>query len=209
MRVNEIFYSLQGEGHHTGRAAIFVRLAGCNLACPFCDTDFRHFSEMSEQEVVEAILQLLPKGMVHTGESQSLGLPMVVLTGGEPTLQDTAPLIELLHRQGFFVSMETNGTHQPPANIDWITFSPKTPKMGNTRQPAVLSRCNELKLVYTGDDEEPSDFDHFPADHYYLQPCDTGDDQQNIHILKACIAYIQAHPRWHLSLQVHKIAGFK
>lgn len=204
MRVNEIFYSLQGEGYFTGRAAVFVRLAGCNLACPFCDTDFRDFREMTADEICQAIAALVPP-MPEDRQAA----PMIVLTGGEPTLQDTAPLIKLLHRRGFFVAMETNGTHTPPQDIDWITFSPKTEAMGNRTHPVAIERCNELKLVFTGDPSEPQRYERFPATHHYLQPCDTGGPLRNDEIVSACVGYIKEHPLWQLSLQTHKLAHFK
>ena len=103
-RVNDIFYSLQGEGHNTGRAAVFVRFSGCNLKCSFCDTDFAAFEELTGPEIVERI--------------KPFGASLAVLTGGEPTLQVTAELIDLLHQAGFEVAMESNGTHQPPENLD-------------------------------------------------------------------------------------------
>ncbi len=207
LRVNDIFYSLQGEGHHTGRAAVFVRLSGCNLACPFCDTDFSSFQMMTEEDVLQAIHRLLPANTSLLAPRSPLPAPrlhpssfMIILTGGEPTLQNTEPLIDLLHQQGFFVSMETNGTHQLPSNLDWSTVSPKT--------SVAIDRCNELKLVFT-ENCRPEQYLHVKADYYYLQPCDTGDPERNRAIIDQCIGYIQTHPLWRLSLQVHKLAGFK
>ena len=113
MKVNEIFYSLQGEGHYTGTPAVFVRFAGCNLRCWFCDTDFEKGVEMNEDEIVEAVLQYPTR--------------YVVITGGEPTLQITASLCDKLHAHGLYLMMETNGTRPLPegCQIDWITCSPK------------------------------------------------------------------------------------
>ena len=111
MRVNELFYSLQGEGYHTGTAAIFIRLSGCNLRCPFCDTLHESGTEMSEDQIVEQVA--------------AWPSPWVVVTGGEPSLQLTASLVESLHRIGKKVAVETNGTRQLPDNVDWITLSPK------------------------------------------------------------------------------------
>jgi len=182
-RINEIFNSLQGEGFHSGRAATFVRFAGCNLRCSFCDTDFREFREMTAQEIVDEI------GHFRTS--------WVVLTGGEPTLQADEPLIEELHAAGFIVAMETNGTHEPPKGIDWLTCSPK--------QTPVIKACNELKLVFT-DAQSVSDYG-IEAEHYFLQPCDTGSPERNRHITAACVEYIKQHPRWRLSLQTHKLIG--
>lgn len=207
MRVNEIFYSLQGEGHHTGRAAVFVRLAGCNLACPFCDTDFSDFREMTEEEILQVIRQLLPSvpSPVSPSAAPSVAAsqrqrPMIVLTGGEPTLQDTVHLIDLLHQEGFFVAMETNGTHPLPHNLDWSTVSPKG--------VVAVKHCNEMKLVFT-ETCQPERFLHVEADFYYLQPCDVGDKQRNQAIIAKCVEYIKTHPLWRLSLQTHKLAGFK
>lgn len=191
-RVNEIFCSLQGEGHNTGRAAVFVRFAGCNLRCPFCDTDFSAFREMTDAEIVSAASAYRPR--------------LVILTGGEPTLQADAALTAALHAAGFSVAMETNGTRPVPPGVDWLTVSPKEPFCGAAGRLAV-SRCDELKCVFDGV-TPVSDFG-VEASHYYLQPCDTGDAGRNSRIAAACAAYIMEHPRWRLSLQTHKLAGFK
>ena len=183
-RINDIFYSLQGEGRHTGRAAVFVRFSGCNLSCPFCDTDFSTFRKMTASEILSALTPFPAR--------------YVVLTGGEPTVQVDEALIDSLHAAKFTVAMETNGTRPLPRNLDWSTVSPKG--------AAVITRCNELKLVFTG--EEPSTHG-IEADYYYLQPCDTGDAVRNRELIDACISYILSHPQWQLSLQMHKLAGFK
>ena len=112
-RINDIFYSLQGEGHNAGRAAVFVRLSGCNLSCQFCDTDFSSYETLSAEDIVLRMQALVPATSVK---------PMVVLTGGEPTLQADEALVDAFHDAGFgTVAMETNGTRQPPSNIDWLT----------------------------------------------------------------------------------------
>ncbi len=183
-RVNDIFYSLQGEGYHTGRAAAFVRFSGCNLRCAFCDTDFASSTPMTAGEIVDRV--------------SAFPARFVVLTGGEPTLQVDETLLRQLHEAGFEVAMETKGTHPVPQGVDWVTVSPK----GKT----VVERCNELKVVFTG--EPPSD-SGIKADSYFLQPCDTGDAVRNQQLIDACVDYIRQHPRWRLSLQVHKLAGFK
>lgn len=178
MRVNEIFYSLQGEGVHSGCAAVFVRLSGCNRACEFCDTDFASFREMSEQEIVDAV-----------GEFPT---PMVVITGGEPSLQLTASLVDALHEAGKRVHVETNGSLPLPANVDWVTCSPKLPPYG-------ITRIDELKVVLTpGCDPEAVAAQLPEASAYCLQPlsCTNTDD---------CVSYIKTHPRWRLSLQTHKL----
>ncbi len=186
-RVNEIFYSLQGEGRHTGRAAVFVRFSGCNLSCPFCDTDHSSYSVMSADDILHAIAPYPSR--------------FVVLTGGEPALQADEALTTALHAAGYTIAIETNGTHPLPQGIDWITLSPKA-------APVVLQHCNELKLLFMSPDFTP-DTRGIQADYYCLQPCDTGDADRNRAIAIAATAYIMQHPQWHLSLQTHKLAGFK
>lgn len=191
-RVNDIFYSLQGEGHNTGRAAVFVRFAECNLHCTFCDTEFSEYREMSDNDILSAI-----------GGYESR---FVVLTGGEPTMQVDEGLISLLHAGGYEVAMETNGTHPIPEGIDWLTVSPKEAFAGAKGRP-VVRRCDELKCIFDG--STPVCDYGIEAGYYYLQPCDTGDKEQNGNITGACIEYIRRHPKWRLSLQTHKLAGFK
>ena len=190
-RVNDMFYSLQGEGNNTGKAAVFVRFAGCNLRCSFCDTDFTDYTEMSADEIVKRANALC--------EVARQIKPMVVLTGGEPTLQVDWALIDSLHQAGYDVAMESNGTNLPPDNLDWLTVSPK--------ERVMVKRCNELKCLF----DEKACVDDFGimADEYYLQPCDVGDDVKNQTIIQQCVEYIKAHPKWRLSLQTHKLAGFK
>ena len=194
-RVNEIFYSLQGEGHNTGRAAVFVRFAGCNLKCPFCDTEFTRYEELTTEEILAQIANVYHP----TPNTQHPSSPLVILTGGEPTLQVDEPFIDRLHEAGYEVAMESNGTHMPPSNLDWLTISPK--------QNVVVKQCNELKCIYDMSGNV-NDFG-ISADYYYLQPCDTGDATQNHLIIQQCIDYIKRHPRWRLSLQTHKLVGFK
>lgn len=191
-RVNEIFYSLQGEGHNTGRAAVFVRFAGCNLRCPFCDTDFKDYTEMTDESILQAILPYPTR--------------FVVMTGGEPSLQLDKCLIDLLHANGYEIAIETNGTHTLPEGIDWVTVSPKQ-SFNSEKGRVVVGQCNELKCVFDG--TTPVCDYGIKADYYYLQPCDTADAICNRTIIKACIDYIKANPRWRLSLQTHKLADFK
>ena len=186
-RVNEIFASLQGEGYHTGKAAVFVRLAGCNLRCPFCDTDFSSYTEMTAQEILSAM--------------RVYRMPLVVLTGGEPTLQTDDVLIEALHGEGYYICMESNGTRRPPEGLDWLTVSPKA---GST---LAVTSCDELKLVV--DEQTEISDSGITASHYFLQPCDTGDDERNRRIIHRCVEEIKHNPKWRLSLQTHKLAGFK
>lgn len=194
MRVNEIFYSLQGEGHFTGVPAVFIRLAGCNLSCPFCDTNHKSFKEMTPTDIISSIARF-PS-------------PHVVITGGEPSLQPLDRLIDALHADGRFVQVETNGTSPLPETIDWVTCSPKD-------TPVALNRIDEVKLLYLprylGCDDTPDDTlgrllpcEVTPRE-YRLQPCDVGEPFTNSRILQATIDYIKRHPRWSLSLQTHKL----
>lgn len=187
MRINEIFYSLQGEGQHTGKPAVFVRFAGCNLRCPFCDTDFSSYTEMTDEEIVREVLRYPST--------------MVILTGGEPTLQLTAQLLDLLHEAGRVVHIETNGTHPlPDGPLAWVTCSPKY-------APLNIQRIDELKVVYEGQDMSP--YDGIQAKVYSLQPCDTGDAEKNRQLLQQTINYILQHPKWTLSLQTHKLLNIR
>lgn len=197
MKVNEIFYSLQGEGHYTGTPAVFVRFAGCNLRCWFCDTDFEKGVEMNEDEIVEAVLQYPTR--------------YVVITGGEPTLQITASLCDKLHAHGLYLMMETNGTRPLPegCQIDWITCSPKLIDVEEGKRKIAtirLRHIDELKVVF--EDSPTQDmalYEQIPATEYRLQPCDTQDPLCNQAILNKTIKYILQHPKWKLSLQTHKI----
>ncbi len=190
-RVNDIFYSLQGEGHNTGRAAVFVRFSGCNLKCTFCDTDFSKFESLTAGEITRRMTGFAPK---------SEAKPMVVLTGGEPTLQVDSALIDAIHDAGFsLVAMESNGSNEPPENLDWLTVSPK--------ERVSVKHCNELKVLFNGKDE-PCKYG-VKADFYYLQPLDCGIEEENALIMKDCVDYITKHPQWRLSLQTHKLIGIK
>lgn len=192
-KVNEIFYSLQGEGRWMGRPAVFVRMSGCNLKCPFCDTDFRGYSEMSADDILSRCLE-------EGGECR-----FIVLTGGEPSLQVDEQLIATLHQAGYYLSMETNGTHAIPEGIDWVTCSPKV-DFSEGGEP-IVKQVDELKLVFDGEHQIS---DHGIACTFrYLQPCDVGNDSRNYLILNECIKYIKAHPEWQLSVQMHKIVGIR
>lgn len=193
MVVNEIFYSLQGEGFYSGTPSVFIRFSGCNLQCPFCDTQHQQGRTMSEDEVVEEVGK-------YKGRH-------VVITGGEPSLQLTASLVDKLHAIGKYVAIETNGTHELPDNVDWITLSPKDSFVKQSSAQVKLTHCNELKMVFTG--TPLADHSHIKAQHYFLQPCDTGDEQKNKEILEKAIDYCLSHPQWSLSLQMHKIVGVR
>lgn len=182
MKVNEIFYSLQGEGAYSGCAAIFVRLSGCNRACPFCDTDFSAFMEMTEAEIVAAV--------------SAWPAEIVVITGGEPALQLTDSLVERLHASGKRVHVETNGSLPLPAAVDWVTCSPKRPPYG-------LERVDELKVLY-GTEVDPEEMcRRWPGARVYaLQPL-AGSNPAEV------VEYIKRHPHWRLSLQLHKILDIR
>lgn len=188
MRVNEIFYSLQGEGRWTGTPAVFLRLSGCNLRCGFCDTRHEDFTEMSEDEIV---------GKVATYASRH-----IVITGGEPSLQLTQSLVDRLHENGFFVQIETNGSHRLPGNVDWITCSPKD-------LPVVLDRVDELKVVFTGEDLDEGKWDCLNPVERRVQPCDVGDRDRNAAITAGAVEWCLRHPRWRLSLQTHKLLDIR
>lgn len=192
MRVNEIFVSLQGEGYHAGTAAVFLRFSGCNLKCPFCDTQHQSFTEMTEDEIVKAVSAYVPRTLI--------------VTGGEPMLQLTPSLVTKLHKAGFSLHVETNGTIDFDTNmVDWVTCSPKVTEGGRLR----LSRADEVKLLYRGSDTDFRCIEHFPADNYYLQPLDTGDAARNQQIIQETINYIIKNPKWKLSLQTHKILNIR
>ncbi|MDE7386794.1 MAG: 7-carboxy-7-deazaguanine synthase QueE [Muribaculaceae bacterium] len=181
LAVNEIFYSIQGEGYHTGTPAVFVRLSGCNLRCDFCDTDHSRSTMMTVGEIVDEVSQY--------------PAVTVILTGGEPSLQPIGELVDMLHEAGRRVHIETNGTRPLPDGIDWVTCSPKP------GADVVLDRCDELKIVYTGQDVVAIAAG-INATHRFLQPC----SGQNT---AAVVDYLLAHPRWRLSLQTHKLIDIR
>jgi 7-carboxy-7-deazaguanine synthase len=206
--VKEIFFTLQGEGYHTGRAAVFCRFAGCNLwsgresdrasaVCTFCDTDFVGVGPdggrfKSPDTLADAVASR------WAGEDNEARF--VVCTGGEPLLQLDAPLVRALHARGFLVAIETNGTRLPPRGVDWICVSPKA------GADLVLANGNELKLVYPQVGAEPEKFEGLAFDHFFLQPMDGPALADNT---SAAVRYCQQHPRWRLSLQTHKLLGIR
>jgi 7-carboxy-7-deazaguanine synthase (Cx14CxxC type) len=206
--VKEIYYTLQGEGMQTGRAATFCRFAGCNLwsgreadraeaACNFCDTDFVGTDGPGGGRFADA--RDLARACRGAWRGNSGTPPYVVLTGGEPMLQVDAELIAALHAQGFEIAIETNGTLPVPRAIDWICVSPK----GSA--PLAQRSGDELKLVFPQSELDPRQFEDFDFSHFLLQPMDDGAKSAgNLH---AAIAYCQAHPKWRLGLQTHKILG--
>lgn len=192
-RVNEIFFSLQGEGFWTGTPMVFVRLSGCNLRCPFCDTDHSAFKEMTADEMVAAV-------RACGGECRR-----ICLTGGEPSLQADDSLIQAFHEASYTVHMETNGTYALPAGVDWVTLSPKDQVAGLKGNGAVvIPKADELKLVLAPG-ADPSAWVSFPATWHFLQPCDS----EGVMNTEQTINYIQSHPIWRLSLQTHKLLGIR
>ena len=185
MKVNEIFYSLQGEGRWTGTPAVFLRLSGCNMKCWFCDTKHDDSTEMTEEEIV--------------GKVKGYPARHIVITGGEPTMQITAHLTNLLHREGFYIQIETNGSLPlaEGAEIDWITCSPK----GNEIR---IQRIDELKLLFIPEYIEK--YKDVEAKEYMLQPLDDHNDNHNVNEV---VDYIKEHPKWSLSLQTHKLIGIE
>ena len=194
-KVNEIFHSLQGEGYNTGTASVFIRLSGCNLRCDFCDTRHEAGTMMSLPEIVEQVMQY-PKA------------PLIVLTGGEPSLWiDEDFVAGLKAMTGKHIAIETNGTHPLPQGIVWVTLSPKTGIGSSGDAPVVLTRCDELKVVYLGQDL--AQYDNITATHRYLQPCWTEDPEKRKHNLQVTVQAVMEHPQWRLSLQTHRILGIK
>lgn len=193
MKVNEIFYSLQGEGYHSGTPAVFVRFSGCNLHCPFCDTQHADGQEMTEDEIVAEVAQYPAR--------------LVVVTGGEPALQLTASLVDRLHTAGKFVAVETNGTRPLPENVDWITLSPKDAWLGENAIP-VLTRADELKLLFEKG-QQVKEYVDIQVKHRFLQPVDADDPRVSDSNKEAVVDYIKQHPQWRLSLQIHKLLGIR
>ena len=204
--VKEIYFTLQGEGYHTGRPAVFIRFTGCNLwtglewdrqsaICDWCDTDFvgtdgPNGGKYSATEITNIISDLWP-------ESQS-SRPYIVCTGGEPLLQMDNTLIETIHDAGFEIGLETNGTILPPQGIDWICVSPKS-KAG-----FILKKGNELKIVFPQSGINPRQHENLEFDHFFIQPMDGEKQKENI---KKSEEFVFKHPQWKLSLQTHKIIG--
>ncbi len=206
--VKEIFYTLQGEGMHAGRPAVFCRFAGCNLwtgreqdrasaTCTFCDTDFVGVGPdggrfATSEELAAAIAARWP--------APGVGRPYVVCTGGEPLLQLDAAAVEALHRAGFEVAVETNGTQHAPPGLDWTCVSPKA------SAALALREGDELKLVFPQADAPPERFADLSFRHFSLQPMDGPVVEANT---AAAVAYCLAHPQWRLSLQTHKQLGLR
>jgi 7-carboxy-7-deazaguanine synthase len=208
-RVKEIFYTLQGEGAHSGRPAVFCRFAGCNLwtgqerhraraICQFCDTDFVGTDGPGggRFKTPEALADAI--AAAWAGVPGSDGTPYVVCTGGEPLLQLDADAIAEIHARGFEVAVETNGTRSAPSGLDWICVSPKA------GTELSLTSGDELKLVFPQDGAPPENYEHLEFDRLWLQPMDGPDRDKNTQL---AVEYCLAHPHWRLSLQAHKYIG--
>ena len=207
--VKEIYYTLQGEGAQTGRAAVFLRFAGCNLwsgvekdrhdaVCRFCDTDFVGTDGPGGGKFADALA--LARAVMAAWPQGVRGKPYVVCTGGEPLLQLDSAAIAALKDQGFEIGVETNGTLLPPPGIDWICVSPKA----DAQQK--LMRGNELKLIYPQAGAPPERFSGQDFQNFFLQPMDNEQQAANT---EAATAYCLAHPQWRLSLQTHKLIGIR
>ncbi len=194
--VKEMFGpTLQGEGAHAGRPCVFLRFAACNLACTWCDTDFAAEGavKLEAAQIVQRLLEL----DVHRSR-------LVIVTGGEPTLQWDAELAGALRAAGFRTHMESNGTREPSAPVDWLTVSPK-PQFHTGSLTLVTLQVSELKVVVdeTVDASTLAAYEtRYPSEHYFAQPCMTADYATS---LARTIALVQERPRWRLSLQLHKI----
>ena len=194
-RINEIFYSLQGEGFHSGTPAVFVRFSGCNLRCAFCDTQHQAGEMLSLQGIVDEV-------------NKYLDAPLLVLTGGEPSLFiDEAFVAELKQKTHKTIAIETNGTRPLPSSLDWVTFSPKSAFEGGNLEPCLLKRCDELKVVYLGQDL--AQYKDIVAKHRFLQPCFCEDEMERKANMKACVDAVMQNPSWRLSLQIHRVLNIQ
>jgi len=205
--VKEIFHTLQGEGMNAGLPAVFLRFAGCNLwsgreedradaVCRFCDTEFvgTDGAGGGKFESADALADAVQACWAASGRSHRF----VVCTGGEPLLQLDAPLIDALHRRGFRIAVETNGTQPVPEGLDWLCVSPKA------GAPLAVERGDELKLVFPQPGAEPERFEHLEFRHFLLQPMDGPERARNTGL---AVEFCKARPRWRLSLQTHKLIG--
>ena len=207
--VKEIYYTLQGEGAQAGRAAVFLRFAGCNLwsglekdrehaVCQFCDTDFVGTDGPGGGKFADAAA--LARAVFATWPEHAKGRPYVVCTGGEPLLQLDKALIAALHEGGFEIGIETNGTLLPPPGIDWICVSPKA------HAEQKLKRGDELKLIYPQAGAEPERYAGQDFRNFFLQPMDNPDRAANT---QDATEYCLRNPQWRLSLQTHKVIGIR
>ena len=195
-KINEIFYSLQGEGYHAGYPSIFVRFSGCNLACPFCDTKHETGEYMSDDEIIQIV--------------NSYPASWIVLTGGEPAMHiDSDFLIRLKEATGKKIAIETNGTIPLPEGLDWITVSPKEGICGDGDGRVEVKKADEIKVVDVGQDLDRY-FD-IPCRNestlMYLQPCFVEDEKERESNCQRTISRVMSDPRWILSVQLHRFLG--
>jgi 7-carboxy-7-deazaguanine synthase (Cx14CxxC type) len=208
-RVKEIYYTLQGEGTHTGRAAVFCRFTSCNLwtgrekdraraVCRFCDTDFVGTDGPGGGRFATAVELAAAVSAVWDSQAGTRQRAFVVCTGGEPLLQLDEPAVIAFHTAGFEVAVETNGTRLAPPGLDWVCVSPKA------GAPLAVTRGDELKLVYPQEGASPEMFEHLAFPRLLLQPMDGPERDKNTRL---AVEYCMVHPQWRLSLQTHKYLG--
>jgi 7-carboxy-7-deazaguanine synthase len=208
-RVKEIYYTLQGEGTHAGRPAVFCRFTSCNLwtgrerdrpraVCQFCDTDFVGTDGPGGGRFATAAELTAKVAAMWQGAAHPRARPYVVCTGGEPLLQLDGAAVEAMHAAGFEVAVETNGTQSPPPGLDWICVSPKA------GAPLILNHGDELKLVFPQDDASPEMFEELDFPRLLLQPMDGPERDKHTRL---AVEYCLTHPQWRLSLQTHKYVG--
>ena len=206
-KIKEIFLTKQGEGYHTGRKSVFIRFSGCNLwsgmekdrdkaICNWCDTDFvgtdgLNGGQYLTDQIAKLVWDLWPTNILEA--------PYIVCTGGEPLLQLDQFFVDEMHRNGFEIAIETNGTCIPPNKIDWICVSPKN------NADLVLKTGDELKFVYPQSNFSPQQFEKFNFNHFFIQPMDGTHYDRNEKMSKE---FIKKNPHWKLSLQTHKLLGF-
>ena len=206
-KIKEIFLTKQGEGYHTGRKSVFIRFSGCNLwsgmekdrdkaICNWCDTDFvgtdgLNGGKYSIDQIAKLVWDLWPTNIWEA--------PYIVCTGGEPLLQLDQFFVDEMHKNGFEIAIETNGTCIPPNKIDWICVSPKN------NADLVLKTGDELKFVYPQSNFSPQQFEKFNFNHFFIQPMDGTHYDKNEKMSKE---FIKKNPHWKLSLQTHKLLGF-
>jgi len=207
--VKEIYYTLQGEGARSGRAAVFLRFAGCNLwsglerdranaTCRFCDTDFVGTDGENGGKFADA--ETLADAVAKNWAAKDFSQPYVVCTGGEPLLQLDDALVAALHARDFEIGLETNGTQHAPRGIEWICVSPKA------GAELVLETGQELKLIYPQEGAPPERYADLLFKHFFLQPMDGPEREANT---RAATEYCLRHPQWRLSLQTHKLIGIR
>jgi len=200
-KIKEIFYSIQGEGFHSGRPAVFIRFSGCNLwnglesgresaICKFCDTDFVGGETFQDAESVADAARFLV----------DFDDVLCILTGGEPALQIDSKLVSALKEVGFVVAVETNGTRPIPGNLDWVTVSPKA------GTELMVRSGDEIKVVFPQDGIDLDRIAKMDFDHFYLQPMEGPNLEENI---KGTVSYCMPHPSWSISIQSHKILGLR